>query len=121
MQPENNSYPGFIGSIFIVDGTFDLIKVYLQVNRAANTGGIFDTINVLQQFALYGDEFYMPADYRLFVNANVLSLAKFGFELSTILYDYKINPRIDDGFFDKAIVKVLPDADNKDPVYWKMQ
>jgi hypothetical protein len=117
MAPDNYVDPGFEGSIFITDSTFDLIKVNLRLNRSANTGGIFDTINVIQQFDNY-DQIYMPADYRLFLTANFLGLVRIGFELNSILYDYKINPYIPDDQFTKAIVTVLPDADEKDSLYW---
>ena len=117
MQPENSDDPGFVGNIFINDSTFDLIQVELELNRSANPGGIFDTISIFQQFASY-DSIYMPVDYRLFAKGNVLGLAKFGFELNTILYDYKINPQLSDDLFTKAIVTVLPDADKKDSTYW---
>ncbi|NWG27215.1 MAG: hypothetical protein HXY48_01635 [Ignavibacteriaceae bacterium] len=60
----------------------------------------------------------MPVDYRLFMKGNVLGLVKFGFELNTILYDYKINPELSDDIFSKAIVTVLPDADKKDSLFW---
>ena len=118
MRTQNSSDPGFTGDIFITDKSYDLIKVNLQLNRAANTGGLFDTINVFQQFSAYGDSVYMPVDFRLFVKANYLGLAKFGFELNTILYDYKINPNLKDAFFDKAVITVLPNADDKDSTYW---
>ena len=108
---------GFEGRIFITDSTFNLIKVDLILNRAANTGGIFDTVNVVQQFADY-DGIYMPVDYHLLVNANVLGIARFGFEVNSVLYDYKINPQIDEDKFSRAIVTVLPDADEKDSLYW---
>src|ERR1035437_3398278 len=49
MTPENYSDPGFEGNIFITDSTYDLIKVELRLNRAANTGGLFDTISIYQQ------------------------------------------------------------------------
>ncbi|NNJ54406.1 MAG: hypothetical protein HKP17_14655, partial [Ignavibacteriaceae bacterium] len=64
------------------------------------------------------DEIYMPVDYRLFAKGNFLGLARFGFELNTILYDYKINPALNDDLFTKAIVTVVPDADKKDSIYW---
>ena len=118
MRTQNSSDPGFTGDIFITDKSYDLIKVNLQLNKSANTGGIFDTINVFQQFSMYSDSVYMPVDFRLFVKANYLGLAKFGFELNTILYDYKINPNINDAFFDKAVITVLPNADDKDSTYW---
>ena len=113
MEPENSSDPGFVGRVFIKDSTYDLIKVDFILNRAANIGGIFDTVNVVQQFDQY-KEIYMPVDYRLFVKANLLGLARLGFELNTILFDYKINETISEDTFDKAIVTVLPEADVKD-------
>ncbi len=118
MAPDNSSDPGFEGEIYITDSTFNLIKVDLQLNRAANTGGLFDTINVYQQFAPFTGGIYMPVDYRLFIKANVLGLARFGLEINSILYDYKINPKLNDDFFGKAILTVLPDADKKDSTYW---
>ena len=117
MSPDNSADPGFEGSIFITDSTFDLIKVDLMLNRAANTGGIFDTVNVFQQFDSYND-IYMPVDYRLFVKANLLGLARIGFELNTILFDYKINPEMSSERFDKAIITVLTEADKRDSTYW---
>jgi hypothetical protein len=114
---ENPDDPGFQGSIFINDSTYELIQVDLELNRSANVGGIFDTISIFQQFTNY-DDIYMPVDYRLFAKGNVLGLVDFGFELNTILYDYKINPDLSDDIFNKAIVTVLPDADKKDSLYW---
>lgn len=119
LQTLSRSNPGFEGYIYLTDKTFDLLKVDLQLNKAANFGGLFDTVNVFQQFSLFGNSISMPVDYRLFVNANYLGIAKFGFELNTILYDYKINDQIDDDIFNKAIVTVLPDADKKDSLYWQ--
>lgn len=117
IEPDNPSDPGFVGKVFITDSTYDLLKVDLMLNRAANIGGIFDTVNIVQQFDYY-DGIVMPVDYRLFVTANFLGLARFGFELNTILFNYKVNKKIDESFFNKAIVTVLPDADKKDSTYW---
>ena len=61
----------------------------------------------------------MPVDYRLFVKANVLGLVRFGFELNTIMFNYTINNNILENIFDKAIVTVVPDADNIDSSYWQ--
>jgi hypothetical protein len=118
IEPDNSSDPGFLGNIFINDSTYDLVKVDLILNRAANTGGFFDTVNVFQQFDIY-DDIYLPVDYRLFVKANLLGLVRIGFELNTILFDYKINQQIPEEIFNKAIVTVLPEADEKDSTYWK--
>jgi len=117
MYPQDPQDPGFVGSIYITDSTYYLVKVDLRINKAANTGGIFDTISVVQQFADY-DEIYMPVDYHLLIKVNFLGLVKFGFELNSVLYNYKINQPMDDEIFSKAIVTVLPEADKKDSLYW---
>ena len=118
MMPANSSDPGFIGHIYITDSTYNLIKINLDLNRAANIGGLFDTVNVFQQFSQIKNSVYMPIDYRLFIKANILGLARIGFEINTILYDYKINPNLSDNIFNKAILTVLPTADKKDSTYW---
>lgn len=118
MEPDNPADPGFAGKVFIEDSTFDLIKVDLILNRAANTGNLFDTVNIYQQFDEY-DNNIMPVDYRLFVKANVLGLVRFGFELNTIMFNYKINKTLPEDIFNKAIVTVIPEADNVDSSYWK--
>jgi hypothetical protein len=117
IEPDNSADPGFSGKIFITDSSFDLVKVDLILNRAANTGNLFDTVNIYQQFDEY-NEIVMPVDYRLFVKANVLGLVRFGFELNTIMFNYSINNNISENIFNKAIVTVVPGADNIDSLYW---
>jgi hypothetical protein len=119
VEPIKKSDPGFVGSIFIADNTFSLIKIDVNLNSAANPGKIFDRVNIIQQFAPFDKNIYMPVDYRVFAEGNFLGIAKFGFELNTIFYDYSINSLINDDFFGMTIVKVMPDADKKDSTYWR--
>ncbi|MCH7723950.1 MAG: carboxypeptidase-like regulatory domain-containing protein [Bacteroidetes bacterium] len=118
MYPQDSQDPGFVGSIYITDNTYYLVKVDLGINKAANPGGILDTISVVQQFADY-DQIYMPVDYHLLIKVNYLGIVKFGFELNSVVYNYKINQPMDDEIFSKAIVTVLPEADKKDSLYWE--
>ncbi|MFA4923104.1 MAG: DUF5686 family protein [Ignavibacteriaceae bacterium] len=117
MTPADSLDPGFVGDIYITGKNFDLVKVNLSLNKAANFSGIFKKITIDQQFDQY-DNIYMPVDYHLSVEANVLGLAKFGFELNTLLNNYEINKDIPDETFNKAIITVLTDADKKDSTYW---
>ncbi|MGE5458068.1 MAG: DUF5686 family protein, partial [Methanococcaceae archaeon] len=117
-EPDKISDPGFIGYIFITDSTYNLLKVDADLNRAANTGGFFERVNVFQQFLPYGPNIYMPIDYRIFIKTSVLGFLKGNFELSSIMYNYKINEFIGDDFFDKAVLTILPGADSKDSLYW---
>lgn len=111
--------PGFYGRIFILNKTFDLLKIDINLNAAANPGGIFTKVNIFQQFVPYNDNIYMPIDYRLFVEGNYLGLLKFGFEVNSILYDYEINSDLTDEDFGMMLLKVKPDADDKDSTYWQ--
>lgn len=119
LQPLNSINPGFTGKLYIIDETFDLVKIDFQLNDAANRGGILDTINFYQQMLPFNDSLYLPVDFRAIAEINYLGLVRFGFEMNTILYNYKINTIINDNIFDKAVIKVLPTADEKDTNYWK--
>lgn len=118
-EPIDKSDPGFYGKIFIEDKSFHLVKLDVHLNNAANPGGLFSLINIFQQFIPFENDIVLPIDYRIFVEGNFLGLAKFGFELNTIFYDYEINSNLDKNFFSMVVIKVMPDADKKDSTYWK--
>ena len=116
MEPENQSNPGFKGSIFIKDKTYDLIKVSLNPNSSAVPISIFRNISIESQFSEY--EVYMPIDYRISAQINYLNIVSLSFEVNSIMYDYTINKTFKDAFFDEVVIKVLPEADKRDSVYW---
>jgi len=118
-EPLRKIDPGFIGTLFIADKTYNLVKLEAGLNSPANPGRLFDKINILQQFTEFDNDIVMPIDYRISAEGNPLGLLKFGFELNTIFYDYQINNPLGDDVFDMTIVKVNSDADKKDSVYWK--
>ena len=116
--PDDASEPGFFGRIYIKEPDYDLVRADLELNGAALPGGIFQKVALFQQYLEYENGIYMPIDYRVFANGNALGLLKFGLEFNTVLYDYEINPEISNSFFDKAIVTVLSEADEKADEYW---
>jgi hypothetical protein len=118
MAPDYSSNPGLTGYIYIADSTYNLVKVELGLNRAANTGGFFESFTAEQQFEMQKDSIPMPAYYHINAKLNILNLAKIGFELLTSLNNYEINTGIKDDFFSKAAITVLNDADKKDSSYW---
>ena len=119
VEPIKKTDPGFEGTVYIADSLFSLVKIDVNLNAPANPGRIFNNVNILQQYSKYDDNIYMPVDYRIFADGNALGIFKFGLELNTIFFDYKVNSPIADDIFNMAIVKVLPDADKKDSLYWK--
>ena len=119
VEPIKNTDPGFEGTIYVADSLFSLVKIDVNLTASANPGRIFNKVNILQQYAGYENNIFMPVDYRIFADGNALGIFKFSMELNTIFYDYKVNSPIPDDIFNMAIVKVLPDADKKDSLYWK--
>lgn len=117
--PTSNIFPAFYGNLFILDSLFALIKLDVNLNNAANPGRIFSKINVFQQFMAFDDSLYFPIDYRLFADGNVFGFLKFGLELNSLMYNYKINEEITEDKFDGAIISVLPEADEKKEKFWK--
>lgn len=119
LEPLRKIDPGFTGTIYIADKTYNLVKLEVGLNSPANPGKIFDKINILQQYTEFDNGIVMPIDYRVSVEGNPLGLMKFGFELNTIFYDYQINNQFNDDVFNMTLVKVNSDADKKDSLYWK--
>lgn len=117
MTPDDDADPGFRGKIYIADQTFHLLKVDLELNRAANPGGLFDSVRIYQQFEVY-DGFPLPADYRIFARISFIGLVKIGLELATLLSEYSVNQPISDEIFSGAVITVIPEADTRDSLYW---
>ena len=117
-EPIDEYDPGLVGDLYIKDKTFDLIKVVTGITESANPMGLFDSLVVNQQYTNFDNKVYLPTDYRLIIEGNLLGIAKFGFQLSSIFNNYEINTGISDDFFDLAMVTVKPDADKKDSLYW---
>lgn len=118
-EPLKRINPGFVGTLYISDKTYNLVKLEAGLNDPANPGRIFNEINIIQQFTSFDDGIVMPIDYRIRVEGNPLGLFKFAFELNSIFFDYQINNDIDESYFDRTVIKVKSDADKKDSTYWK--
>ena len=82
--------PALLERIYIADKSYSLVKLDLGLNGLANPGKMFSKINIIQNFALYKD-IVMPFDYRIIAEGNAMGIFKFGGELNSIFYDYKIN------------------------------
>lgn len=115
---DNLAAPGFYGKLFIEDSTFHLLKLEVNLNQMANPGGLFNHVKIFQQFSVFNNDKALPVDYRLVAEGNYLGLAKFGFELHTIMNSYEINTEVDEELFEGAVISVLPGADSKDQNYW---
>lgn len=112
--------PQFLGTIYVMDSIFALVKVDLQTSAEAVTG--VDYLNFKQKFSQYQDKskknFWMPTDIEITANGSFAGLFKFKGDVFTIVSDYRINEKTPPGIFDEVIIKVEKDA-KKDSAYWK--
>jgi hypothetical protein len=80
-------------------------------------------IRYRQQFTLFQDEFWLPADIRITARAKFsvagLSFPAFGFEQTSILSDYSINPVLPDSIFRRPRLTVDSTATVYDSTFWK--
>ncbi|MDT8323427.1 MAG: DUF5686 family protein [Bacteroidota bacterium] len=117
-HPLNENDPGFEGTIYIADSSYSLSMVDLRVNDAA-LPAFFDTIAFKQHFRRFEDDFWMPVD--VVVDAGIdIALVDIQIEIEglSVLQDYRINQQINEDFFDRTRIKVLPEADERDSSYW---
>lgn len=124
MMPKTRLKPLFDGTITIANGTFAVIGVDVQPNEAF----VFPFLKEIQlryqqQFALYNDEFWMPADIHIQGGFKVafvgITLPRVGIELVSSIYDYVMNPLLPDSIFGKPHVTTDSTATRFDSTYWK--
>lgn len=119
-EPDDENDPGFMGDLYIADNSYALIKVDVGINKAAGKDNMikFEKVKILQQFLNFDNDIYMPVDLRLSTNMNIMGLIKIGIDINTIIHDYKINQSYTNDIANNVVLKVRPDADKKDSLYW---
>ncbi len=113
--------PQFRGMVYIIDSIYALKKVDLLTNDAGVLRGL-DSIRFVQKFSEFKDKkeknFWLPADIQIYADGAFAGILKIQAEVYTVVSDYNINEKFPTGIFDEFIVKVMPDAAEKDSLYW---
>ena len=120
ISPLRDSDPLLEGSLYIAEGSYSLAMVDLRLNRAA-LPTLLDTLAFRQNFSLIDNEFWMPADVIVDASINVdFYLINFTIDVEgfSVLQNYRINQQINEDFFDRTVIKVLKEADERDSIYW---
>lgn len=118
LEPLHINNPGFIGFVYIEEETFNLIKVELELNHIANTGGTSENVTITQQFLPFANSTYLPVDYHIRLKSSYIGIARMEYELSSVIYNYKINNSTED-LSGRPLLTVLPGAEKKDSAFWK--
>ncbi|MBN1447905.1 MAG: carboxypeptidase-like regulatory domain-containing protein [Bacteroidetes bacterium] len=118
LSPLSSRQPLLEGTIYIADSTFSLSMVDVRLNDAA-LPQFFESLAFKQNFRLFDSNFWMPVD--VVVDADIqipLIGIGVGIEGFSVLQDYRINQEINEDFFDRTVIKVLKEADDRDSTYW---
>lgn len=111
--------PMLEGSIYIADSTWALTMVDVALNDAA-LPTFFTRLAFRQNFRVFGDDFWMPVDVAIDADIRVSLVISVDLALSglSVLQDYEINGAPFDEVFDRTVIKVLKEADQRDTTWW---
>ena len=124
MIPKTRTQPLFAGTITIADGAFAVMGVDVAPNEAFTFPFVKDIrLRYRQQFSLYEDEFWMPADISIegsFALSIIgISFPRIGIETVSSIYNYAINPALPDTIFQHDRVTTDSTAARYDSTFWK--
>ncbi len=107
------------GSLYIADSTWALTMVDVALNDAA-LPTFFTRLAFRQNFRLFGDQFWMPVDVAVDADVSVSMLISVDLAVTglSVLQDYAINGAAFDDVFDRTVIHVLKEADQRDSSWW---
>ncbi len=123
MIPRTRSIPLFAGTVNIAGESYALIGVDVEPNEAFLIPFIKDRkLRYRQQFSLYDQQFWMPADIRIEGGFTIglmgLSMPRIAIEQTSVIYQYSINTPIPDSIFQKPRLTVDSTAKRYDSTFW---
>jgi hypothetical protein len=124
MKPKTRLRPLFDGTITIADGTFAVMGVDLQPNEAFTIPFTKDIqLRYRQEFALYDSIFWMPTNVRITggfaVGVVGFSMPRIGLDITSTLYDYKVNIEVPDTVLRKQRLSVDSSSVTYDSTFWR--
>lgn len=125
IEPKSSVDPLFVGTIDIVDSTYDVVQVDVGFNDAAR----FEFLkkpHYSQRFALLEGEYWMPIEIRfngeVHLAVGIPGIPKdLSFEHVASLYSYQFDSGIPPGIFNEYLIEVEPEADEVDSLTWKQR
>ncbi len=124
MIPRSRTTPLFEGTINIAGDSYALMGVDVVPNQAFSIPFAKEkSIRYRQQFGLYENSFWMPADIRIDASATitfaVISIPKIVFSQTSVITNYGINTTIPDSIFKKPRLTIdTMAAATLDTTFW---
>ncbi len=123
MFPKSRITPLFKGTISVAGDSYAVAGVDVSPNEAFTIPFVSEfEYRYAQQFAFFEEQFWMPVDIRMrgWFNLNLIgfSFPRVRIELSSTIYEYKINAEIPDSIFHKPRRITTREAEKFDSTYW---
>ncbi len=124
VQPTTTVFPALVGTIRIVEGTYNLIEADVRPSETTAIAYIHD-LHVRQKFEQFPGDIWQPTLLVIDGKANVQVVAGFAevdlaVNVNSIYTDVRINEPIPDSVFqNKQVVAVAADADSSRPEFWE--
>ncbi len=121
--PRSRTIPLFRGTVHIADESYALMGVDVEPNEAFLIPMVKEKqLRYRQQFALFADDIWLPVDIRINARASIgiigLTIPPFGFEQTSVITDYIINPQLPDSLFRRPRLVVDSSATHTDSSFW---
>jgi hypothetical protein len=123
LHPRRRTRPLFRGTIAVDGDSYALIGVEVEPNEAFVLPFVKDQkVDYRQQFGLYEQEFWMPADIRIDASFTIaalgLALPRIGIEQTSVITNYRINVPLPDTIFAKPRLSADSSAALYDSTFW---
>lgn len=121
--PLSSTVPLFSGTVSITGGSYALVAVDVVPTQSFLLPFVKEkTIRYRQQFALYEQTYWLPADIRIEAQFTVgiigFSIPAIGFSQNSVITNYRINEPIPDSIFQKPRLVIDSSATVYDSTLW---
>lgn len=121
--PQSATVPSFSGSISIAGDSYALVGVDVVPNQSFNIPFVKEkSLRYRQQFALYEQTYWLPADIRIDASFKVgvvgFTFPVIGFSQTSAVTNYTINIPLPDSIFKKQRLVVDSSATSYDSTFW---
>ena len=119
LWPKRKNDPAVEGYIYIVEDLWNVHSIDFAILPRASQIYFMDTLRLEQVFVPIEE----PDKWVSFSSKATFNLSIMGFKLKGyfvgVYSNYELNPTFEKGFFNNELLKVEPEANKKDSIYWE--
>jgi hypothetical protein len=116
IQPRRSIDPAFKGVVYLQDGTWRIHAVKIYADKSSNIEFV-DSLTIEQLYAPVSQDVWMIQSMRYDFQFKVLAFKGNGYFLGTF-DNYNLQPTFASNFFDKEILQITEESNDKDSSYW---